>query len=98
MATERLLNLQHKALSRPLSPWTTASSLCCRVVDVLKAPKTDPMKGSLPGVLAVKRVRAAHAVLCCAGRMACLLPISERCCWRWRCGVLLQQCCSDAAC
>ena len=26
-------------------------------VDVLKAPKTDPSKGSLPGVLAVKRVR-----------------------------------------
>lgn len=44
---------------------------CSAAVDTMKAPKTGPEKGSLPGVLAVKRVRAASAALltaCCAHR------------------------------
>lgn len=33
-----------------------------RAVDTMKAPKDDPMKGSLPGVLAVKRVEGVPTV------------------------------------
>lgn len=48
----------------PLFPHGCLPPLPPAAVDTMKAPKTGPEKGSLPGVLAVKRVRGSQRRAC----------------------------------